>query len=196
MRTVLLLAALLASPLASAQTNFGLKVGVNAATVSGDTEGADLSSRLGFVAGGFLQFAVSPSLGIQPEVNFSQKGFKLMVEGAEATAKADYIEVPLLGVFRIPTNSALEIGVMAGPTLGIKVSEGVSATDGDVTIDMGTDLFSSTDFGVAFGASVGSGPFGVDVRYTLGLSDVDPDGVSNLHNRVISATGFYRFGGN
>lgn len=88
---------------ASAQDNvaFGLKIGANYSNVY-DSQGEefDANSKFGLAAGAFLSIPLGQHFGIQPEVLFSQKGFKAtgsMFGGTyEMTRTTNYIDVPLL----------------------------------------------------------------------------------------------------
>jgi hypothetical protein len=76
---------------------FGLKAGVNLSNVY-DTKGEDLvaDSKFGFAGGAFLSVPFGKIFGIQPEILFSQKGFKGKFLGAEYTQTSSYIDMPLL----------------------------------------------------------------------------------------------------
>ena len=170
-RTLLLGAALLAAPVASAQTAFGLKAGLNVSDLTGDDVGGS-EPRLGFTGGAFVNVPFTPAFSVQPEVIYSQKG--VSTEDDDATLEVDYVEVPVLLKYAVPvTETGLTLGAYAGPALGFKISEEVSSAFGG---SADTDLFKSTDVGAALGVTVGAGPFAVDGRYTLGLSSaIDED---------------------
>ena len=82
----LALALLVSAVPASAQATFGVKLGINAATVSfedegpverGDREGSsiDKQARLEFVGGLTEDIPISPAFSFRPEVLYSQKGY-------------------------------------------------------------------------------------------------------------------------
>lgn len=189
---------LLAAP-ASAQTTFGAKLGVQAASVSfdADTEdnftgpGTDLSGRLGFVLGATADVPVRGPLSFRPEVLYTQKGFRQVFSadggvltpntkrggglGATTTFAVDYIEVPLLVAYTVTQPSGLSFSGEAGPTLALLL-----ASDTSISCDEGCenaegesldDIVDGFDLGVAVGATVGSGPFGGGLRYTRALSN-------------------------
>ncbi|MEM1054098.1 MAG: hypothetical protein AAGI52_01125 [Bacteroidota bacterium] len=164
-------------PLVSAQVLVAPKAGLNVSTWSG-SDSNDPDVKLGFVGGVSLQVPMEP-VSVVVEALYSQKG----IERGGQTLAFDYAELALLGRLAIPTNSALEVGVGIGPWVGIPVS---------------TDLDALTDFGLALGLDVGSGPFYVEARYDLGLTDI-PDTVADLdiQNQSVALTGGYRivFGG-
>jgi hypothetical protein len=76
---------------------FGLKAGVNLSNVY-DTKGEDFvaDSKFGFATGAFLAVPFGKMFGIQPELLFSQKGFKGTFLGVNYTQTTSYIDMPLL----------------------------------------------------------------------------------------------------
>lgn len=80
---------------------FGLKAGTNFSNVY-DTKGEefDAEAKLGLAAGAFATIPIGKYFGIQPEILFSQKGFKakgnLLGSTYDFTRTTNYIDVPLL----------------------------------------------------------------------------------------------------
>lgn len=219
MRTFLVAAAvgLLSLP-ASAQAAFGLRLGLNAATISDieevDDDDLEKQARLGVVAGVMADVPLTAQLSFHPELLYSQKGYKLAISiddpnasiDGSLTAKVDYLEVPLLLHYAIPVGqNGLVVGIEAGPTLAYKLNVGVGCS-GDFD-DLGEcDAFEvedntvrDFDIGVAGGVTVGAGPFGVGLRFTQGVTTIDDsegagdDDFSPRH-QVFSVTGHYSFG--
>ena len=204
----------LAAP-AGAQASVGLKAGLNTSFFSGD-DANDSGARLGFVGGLTTRYAVNPAVAVQLEALYSQKGESLdgdvLDPGRDYTidTRISYLEVPVSLRFGVPLSPLLDAGVSVGGYVGIPVSSEVSA-DGDVPRGIQDDIDdldveANTDYGALIGVDLGSGPFFVDARYTLGLADVtdfDPvfgEGTSgdglDRKNQVVSFTLGYRFGGN
>lgn len=80
---------------------FGLKAGLNYSNIydeKGDNFTAD--GKFGFVGGAFLSIPIGKYLGIQPEVLFSQKGFKtsgsFLGISYKFTRTLNFIDIPLL----------------------------------------------------------------------------------------------------
>lgn len=198
MRTPLLLAALalgLAAPVASAQPTFGLKAGLNTAFFSGD-DAVNSDPRLGFVGGITSQFPLTPSVAIQLEALYSQKGETYEnMSGLDEVTKLAYLEIPASVRLSVPLGDLLEGGVTLGGYLGVPLSSEVEVDGEDAS-----DLDANLDFGPLVGVDIGSGPVYVDARYTFGLTDAiefDPVRGSDLDlkNQVVSLTFGYRFGG-
>ena len=201
MRFSLLAFALVAfAATAQAQSpSFGLKAGLNTATLFFDDDGAfdedgiEKQARLGFVGGVTADVPFTPSLGLRTEVLYAQKGFKTSFnfEGtdeagdfdASQTIQLDYLEVPVLLNVMIPMQNGLEVGVQAGAVPAFKLRAALNCggeadddqfcePEGDAAREEFDSQFKSFDLGGALGLTVGAGPFAVDARYTLGLLNV------------------------
>jgi hypothetical protein len=180
---------LAASSAALAQTTFGVKGGANIAEVS--TNVPDLedltSSKTGFVGGAFATFGLGTIFALQPEVLYSQKGFKAAddVFDIDAQLKTNYFEIPLL----LKAQLALVLvrpAIYAGPVVSFETSCKVAGSEGgiDISVDCDDDLdgFESrkkTDWGAVFGANIDFmlGPIVLilDGRYQLGLTNLNDD---------------------
>lgn len=106
------------------ELTFGVKAGVNLANVY-DSEGEefDNEAKLGLAAGAFVSIPLSTYLGIQPEVLFSQKGFKATgsVLGSDYEFKrtTNWLDIPLL--LAVKPSPALTI--LAGPQYSFLLKE-------------------------------------------------------------------------
>jgi len=102
----------------------GAKLGANYSNVY-DSEGQDFvaDAKLGIVAGGFVTIPLSKLFAIQPEVLYSQKGFKgsgtLLGSSYSYTRTTDYLDIPLFAVIR-PSEY---FSILAGPQLSYLLSE-------------------------------------------------------------------------
>ena len=100
--------------------------------------------------------------------------------------KQDYIEVPVLIKYNIPTQGSISPNLFVGPYAAINVGsklewedvpaelEGEDVPEGDI------ENAASIDFGLTFGGGLGFavGPKGkltLDVRYTLGMTNIFDD---------------------
>lgn len=84
----------------TASFHLGIKAGVNFANVY-DEQGEDFQAdgKIGFAGGGFMTIPISTWLGVQPEVLFSQKGFKatgtLLNNPYTLTRTTNHIDIPI-----------------------------------------------------------------------------------------------------
>jgi hypothetical protein len=104
--------------------SIGLKIGANLSNVydsEGDQFNAD--SKLGLAAGAFVSIPIVKYLGIQPEILFSQKGFKgsgsILGSDYSFTRTTNYIDVPLLVAFK-PIST---LTILAGPQYSYLVKQ-------------------------------------------------------------------------
>ncbi len=180
----ILLAALLIGSAAHAQSlqdqplRWGLKGGVNVTTMYGDQVHGP-AARAGFTGGLFLNYRFTPNWSIQPEVLFSIKGADLDQGVIGETGSADYelgyLEIPVLAKYTFETNSIAKPYLNAGPQVGFSLYGDSNGRD------IKRDQLKDAEFALAFGGGVdfvvASSPsdfiktVGLDLRYTLGLTD-------------------------
>ncbi len=95
---------------------FGAKIGANLSNVY-DSQGEAFvaSPKLGLASGVFLSIPIGKYIGIQPEIMFSQKGFKatgiILGNTYVFTRTTSYIDVPVLFAFK----PAKFFTILAGP---------------------------------------------------------------------------------
>ncbi|MBX2968389.1 MAG: PorT family protein [Cyclobacteriaceae bacterium] len=169
----------------------------------------------GFAFGVGYRIGFGELISIQPELLFIQKGWKNeygfddgigYLERYTETVKLNYLELPiLLRIALGPDNFKFHIN--AGPSIGFGINGKYDSkyeygypgfldsitSDGDVKFedspDNEEDLFIPNR--IEFGAQIGGGvtlfdKVMIDVRYGLGLTDLNDDGKSK--NRVLQFT--------
>lgn len=170
--------------------SFGVKGGVNFATVTGDDFDSP-DARTSFHVGALVEIPVSDMFSVQAEALFSGKGFDYDFEGADgdkAEFQLGYIDVPVLAKVYLTKGLSIE----AGPQISFLVNEEIdynpNSDDGDIELDSAE----SVDFGLAGGLSFQTdmGLFATG-RYTYGLSDIYKD--VDVHNSVFQIGVGYKF---
>jgi hypothetical protein len=167
---VLVLAILIAAP-ASAATKFkfGLKVGASSSNNVWSDDAGDEKSVTNLTFGGFAIFELSPTLAIQPEINYLVTGEQWDITDGNAVEKFTYIHIPVLLRARLMKEGKFVPVVFAGPAIGFLLS----ATD---TGDDVKQFFKSTDFGLDLGVggelALGKMKGLIDLRYYWGLTNV------------------------
>jgi hypothetical protein len=168
---------------------FGVKGGVNFATVTGD--GFDSpDSRTSFNAGFVAEIPFSERFSIQPEVMYSGQGFdvkEIDQDNAFDTDdnieyQLDYIQVPILAKVYLFEG----FNVQAGPQIGFKINEEIdyqpNSDAGDVDLDETEDI----EFGLAAGLEYKfKSGFFIQGRYNYGFTELIKD--RDIHNSVIQA---------
>ena len=84
-----------------------------------------------------------------------------------------YLEIPVLARYALPYGTGdSTFHVYAGPTFGVKLSD-KQEINGDELDDDEAQDFKGADVGLAFGGGVSFDRWVIDLRYTLGLTNIN-----------------------
>ncbi|HYW35715.1 MAG TPA: porin family protein [Balneolaceae bacterium] len=162
---------------ATAQSHggFGIRGGVNFSQLNNTN--ANDNSRTGLLLGLYFDESIVDNLlMVQPEVLYTQKGFK----SGGYNYRIDYIEVPIDFRVNFVNPSGVLPFVYAGPYVGFKVNTkfpGSSATVNGTTISYNNgNNVKGTDFGIGVGGGLDFGRVNIGVRYDAGLTHVFNNG--------------------
>jgi hypothetical protein len=194
-------------PAMQRQPNTGLGLGVHFggtwSSVSTDTNLGDINfdGGSGIVAGIFFGGNRDGRAGLQGEVSYLTKKVNFNATDGEDTLDVDsknkYIQIPVL--LRINTGSRSNNGpclfFLVGPSFDIKIGESSEFTDLFSNPD---DVYQGIEYGLMAGAGFEVARFGVQVRYTWGLSNVlgtdaaNEAGFGDTKFNVLQITGIFR----
>ncbi|HEY0041218.1 MAG TPA: porin family protein [Flavisolibacter sp.] len=172
---------LLASTALFAQApKYGLKAGLNLATIT-NTDG---ELKAGFHGGALAHIHLTPAFSLQPEVMYSNQGTKV---GSDNKLLLNYINVPLLLQYNFDNGFRLQ----GGPQIGFLLE--AKSKSGNVETDV-SGSYKAIDFSIPVGASyLGYSGFGVDARYNIGVTNVVETSALNYRNSVLQFGVFYLF---
>lgn len=187
----------------SAQVRFGIKAGLNLASLTysddylsanEDLLGGDIKTGIipAFHAGGQAEFGLAGALGLSAGVQLSVKGGDIEATGtlfgqnytATSTIRPMYLQVPVALTYR---SSGFYAGV--GPYVGFgiggksktKAEAGGQTEEDSDAIEFGNDAqdtFAPLDFGAGLELGYEFGSIRLSASYNLGLANVVPkDGV-------------------
>jgi hypothetical protein len=164
---------------------FGVKAGVNLANTHASGSEENLDGITSFHFGCTVEFSISETFSIQPELLYSAQGSV----DEDYVLNLNYINLPIIAKFYVSEGLSLE----AGPQIGFLVKAEVEFDDLSVDIK---DEFKSIDFGFNFGTAykLESG-LNFAARYTLGLSNIidDNDLDTKVKNGVFQLSVGYTF---
>ncbi len=153
---------------------FGVKGGVNFATIAGDDFDSP-DSRTSFHVGVLGEFPVAEIFSIQVEALYSGQGFESDINGGifggdgKVEYQLDYINVPVLAKLYATRNLSFEVG----PQFSFKVNEEIDADPsgdgGDLPIDEAKDFEVGIAGGLTFQTDMGLFATG---RYIYGLTEI------------------------
>ena len=180
-----LIAAAIVCMSASAQVQFGAKVGFDMTHFWG--EDAPSGWQPNYQVGLMMEYKFNPKFAIAPEVVFAAQGGKEtdkvdveevpgMVE-AKGTFHTNYINVPLMLKFYATPAFSIDFGPQVGFNVYSKMTASGKAgnIEAKETVDL-KDMTNTVDFGLGLGATYNltNNAF-VQARYNLGLTKVFED---------------------
>lgn len=168
--------------IAKSQISIGPKVGVNFSSITGKTDLIEKEFLIGFNAGAILNIEINNIFSVQPELYFSQQGYKTTKEIFDTPAKTidriNYLNMPVLAKLTLGKGN-LKGYVNLGPYLGYMVGgkniiqlENSEAEKSKLILD----YYKRFDFGVLSGVGVifktGSNSLFIDARYSWGINSI------------------------
>ena len=180
MKKLFLGAAIAMSSLTFAQ-QFGIKGGMNVASISKDGTLSDTSSKIGFNAGVFMNAPLAENFSIQPEVLYNDLGSKITYgqnDNNSYSTNLGYISVPVMFQY----NATPEFYLEAGPQFSFLVNANNKLKDGNNNIlvndwtKLAKDNLNTFDFGLGLGAGYYFTPqLGLTARYVAGMTKIGKD---------------------
>lgn len=191
-----LLTALLISGVAVAQhgnvpaghISLGIKGGVNFYNIHNDND-IKYDNKIGYHVGLLGHIHVNDFFAVQPEILYSTQGAQYKVNNETTNFNLSYINVPVLFQYMFDNGLRLQ----AGPQVGILIA--AKSKTGSTTIDY-KDMIKPIDLALSIGAGYIFPPvgLGIDVRYNLGLNNINETGDVKSTNRGLQLGLFYIFG--
>lgn len=164
--------------------DFGVKGGLNFARVSKAEivngtvkEKLKPKSRTGYHAGIYARLGI-PFIAIQPELLYSQKGYTYTKDNVEVDAVYHYIDVPIVGMFKIFPGVTLN----AGPQYSFLLNQ---KTDVNSNTTSSLKNFNASEVSGLVGINFQLFMVGASFRYTFGLNDITKNDAVNSKNQVI-----------
>ena len=173
--------------------SYGPKFALNFASEGGDNS-SYISSSTKFGIGGFVIYGLADPFALQGELLYNRKGCTSTGYNPNVTFTGSYLDVVALAKYLIPLEGDIKPAIFAGPSLGILLS--ANYEQGGTTTDY-TSNVSGADFALVFGAGaahkMGNGSIIFDLRYYLGLSNVNKNSPPSNTNQIFSINVGYAF---
>lgn len=161
-------------------------------------------SKVGLTLGVNLAVPLSTSFMFQPEINWTQKGWKDEEGGVDYSATLNYIEIPVYVLW----NSGASKGegstggfyLGLGPAINFAIGGKFKADDQEQDIEFGDDEANDDYSGFEFALNGTAGymfsGFYIGTVYSYGLSNIAPGGPDNytINNRYFGIRLGYTFG--
>ena len=115
------------------QVSAGPKFGLNFSTVKGGTKDYANKMIIGYHLGAYINYEISGTFSLEPEVLYSKKGFKsnilAMTEDTNLKHTLSYIDFPLLICIRIADNASANFGPQIGYIINAHSKGVISSKD-------------------------------------------------------------------
>lgn len=180
---------------------FGVKIGTNYSNVY-DSEGEDFvaDGKFGLAGGAFVSIPLGRYVGVQPEVLFSQKGFKstgtFLGTEYERTRTTDHIDIPLF----LAIKPIEYVTILFGPQYSYLLKQKDEFTGGSLSStqeeEFENDDIQKNTFSLITGADLNFNNFVLGLRGGWDLKQNNGDGSSTTpryKNMWYQATVGYRF---
>jgi len=180
---------------------FGLKIGTNYSNVY-DSQGQDFvaDAKFGIAGGGFVSIPIGTYFGIQPEVLFSQRGYKstgsFLGSSYSMTRTTDYLDIPILVAFK-PIES---VSILFGPQFSYLLKQKDDFTGGSISADQEqtytNDNYRKNTFCLTGGVDLNVDHLVIGLRAGWDVNNNNGDGTSTTpryKNMWYQATVGYRF---
>jgi hypothetical protein len=152
----------------------GAKAGVNINKITGQSykEGFNYN----YLLGGFMQFNLSKTFGLQPEVNFVQSSSEftndasdvyddLFRDGSQRKARLNYLKIPLL--LNINVGPSKRVKLQLGPQIGGLLNQSVDSLKNN------RDIFKKGEWAAVGGLWIQLPFINIGGRYEVGLSNLN-----------------------
>lgn len=166
----------LTSSLSFAQ-QFGVKAGLNLSDISNTSTAVDTKMKTGLYAGVTATFPITESYSIKPELAYNQMGAKTdlydfggIIGQVSTTTKLDYLSLPIMLQYNLPSNLYLEVGPEFSYMLSANQSLNTIITP---STNINMDYLNRFNVGAGVGAGLKINEnLGINARYTFGLTQI------------------------
>lgn len=189
---------MLVATVTQAQTQFGLKAGVNfpSYTYEASEVIADAKSRMSFYLAGYLDTRIASGFYLHPEISLQGKGAKLIESslfgGKEVVQSIMWLDFPVNFLGKVPVGNMGNIFAGAGPYVGFSIDGENTYADGSTSavIIYKDNALKNVDYGINFlmGFKLGN-RVSLSADYRVGLANIANDTYkwsANIKNRVLS----------
>ena len=160
---------------------YGIRIGLNVANISGDTEGFCTGAKSGFNFGSVIGLRVSDSTPVFLEsgLYYTERGSK---EG-KSKIGLTYLEVPILIKYGIAATDDIAILPYIGPTFGLGIAG--KEKPGNISSFSKEGGFSRPDVGIKVGCGAEYNKLYLEMGYQFGMSNISRNEDITIHGNAL-----------
>ena len=194
---------------ASAQITWNAKLGGGLAFCAGMNDDGDTKAKFVGKVGVGIEYPLSANFSLMPSFEVAMKGTKWSmsekIDGykldVEETLSPVYLQIPILGAYRLNLNNDWNMTLKAGPyfAYGISGKDKIEASTTGYSYSDDEDMFSDLDAkrfdaGVDAGIDLEYHRFVFGLEYERGFVSFAPDDADvNVYNQAVYVTVGYKF---
>ncbi len=159
---------------AQGPVNFGPKIGYTSSKIKTDMKGINEEIKNGFEIGAFVRVKLK-KFYLQPELYYAIKGGALDTANLTQEIQLNTLDIPILFGYKVIGKDAFNFRLFVGPVASFIVNKTIKLNGDKLNDDLVDNSIKDAIWGLQMGAGVDFLMFTLDVRYELGLNDINSD---------------------
>ena len=164
---------------------YGLRLGLNIASISSDDTDFDTDSRSGLAIGGVygIQLSKSTPLWLEAGLMYSEKGGKTHIDGDKVTYRMSYLQLPIVAKYNIDIDDDFYVQPFFGGYLALGIggkAKYYASRESESVYDHCVDRF---DGGLRLGCGAEYKMMYAEIGYDLGLANINHNDFDATHTR-------------
>lgn len=165
---------------------YGLRLGLNIASISSDANEFDTGTRSGLAIGGFygMQLSRRTPLWLELGLMYSEKGGKTHINDDKVTYRMSYLQLPVVVKYSIDVDDDFYVQPFFGGYLALGLG-GKAKNYGARESEDVFDTLNRFDGGLRLGCGVEYKMMYAEIGYDLGLANIIKDDFETAHTRSL-----------
>lgn len=163
---------------------YGLRLGLNIASLSSDDADMDLDSRSGIAFGAIygMQLATGTPIWLEAGVFYSEKGGQTNHSTGKEKCRLTYLQAPIVIKYSFDVYDDLYVNPFLGGFLSLGIA-GKTKDYGSRTSDSSFDTFKRFDGGLRIGCGVEYQMVYAEAGFDFGLANISKDDFATTHTQ-------------
>ena len=157
--------------LSESSVYYGMRLGLNVANLTGDSEGfSGAKAGLNFAGVVGLRVSETAPVFLESGLYFTQRGSS---KDKNTYVNLNYLEIPILLKYGVQVADEIAVLPFIGPTFSFGVGGKMKAGDGEDKVgSFGSDKFNRTDVGIKLGCGAEYNKLYLELGYQFGITNI------------------------
>ena len=159
---------------------YGMRLGLNVSSITGDDMGEGLGSKAGLNLAGVIGLRVSQSTPIFLEsgLYYTQRGAR---KDKNCYVDLNYLEIPILMKYGVQVSDDIAVLPFLGPTFAVGIAGQTKDGDG-LPKESSYDYCNRADVGIKVGCGAEYNKLYLELGYQFGITNIAKDDDASAHN--------------